>query len=129
MNLLAIGLMTLAALGSRLFRAERPTALLLISVIAIFALQPAEPLLPALTLLLVVGVWWIVNPAPARQDYRLMLLFAGAACLASGLLAARLMLAVAATTISAIGVGALLPAARSIDSSVDLPDSTIRRRF
>lgn len=123
MNLLAIGLMTLAAFSSRLFRSERPTALLLISVIAIFALQPTEPMLPTLTLMLLIGVWWIVTPAPTRGDYRLMLIFAGAACIAFGLLAARLMLAVGAVAVSAVGVGLTFPTADSDESTA------LRRRL
>src|SRR5262245_39389930 len=109
MNLLAIGLMTMAALCSRLLRSERPTALLLISVIAIFALQPAEPVLPTLTLFLIIGVWWVIAPMPTRADYRLMLVFAGVACVAFGLIAARLMLVVGALAVSGASVGLTFP--------------------
>lgn len=72
MTLAAVGLMTLAALGVWLFRPARLSALLALSVIALFLLQGAQTpdlapalALPLATLALVGGVWWITN-IPAR---------------------------------------------------------------
>jgi hypothetical protein len=84
MNLLPIGLMALAALGVWLLRGGRATALLVLSVAALYALQPAGTLnvaLPTATLLLVVGVWWLLNPAPGPEDGRTLLLIGFTAAL------------------------------------------------
>src|SRR5215831_20490766 len=81
MTLLAIVLMTLAALASWIFRERRATALLLVSICALYALQPAglELALPVGTLLLVLGVWWLTTPTPTEADWRTLLLIATAA--------------------------------------------------
>jgi alginate O-acetyltransferase complex protein AlgI len=79
MNLFAISLMIAVTLAAWLFHRQRITALLLISVVALYALQPAGSLeftLPTATLLLTLGVWWLTNPAPTTDDWRTLLLIA-----------------------------------------------------
>src|SRR5689334_23180462 len=76
MTLAPFAVMVLATLGAWLFRGQRPTALLVISVAALYLLQTAglELVLPAATLLLTVGVWWIVSPSTDSADARTMFL-------------------------------------------------------
>jgi D-alanyl-lipoteichoic acid acyltransferase DltB (MBOAT superfamily) len=86
LNLLAIGLMIAASLGVWLFRQHRLNVLLAISVLALYALQPAgagglETALPTTTILLVLGVWWLTTPAPSRSDGSTLLLIVAAAVL------------------------------------------------
>ncbi len=74
MTLFAINLLIVATLATWLFRRQRLTALLLLSVITVYALQPAgafELALPTATLLLTLGVWWLTNPAPTTDDVTL----------------------------------------------------------
>lgn len=86
MNLLAIGLMIVASLGMWLFRRQRLDALLVISVLALYALQPAgagglETALPTATVLLVLGVWWLTTPTLSRTDVTTLILIAAVAAL------------------------------------------------
>lgn len=86
LNLLVIGLMIAASLGTWLFRQHRLNALLVISVLALYALQPAgsgglEIALPTATILLVLGAWWLTAPAPSRGDGSTLLLIVAAAVL------------------------------------------------
>jgi len=130
MTLLAIGLMIAATLIAWLLRGKRLDWLLVISVFALYWLQPAglDLLLPTATILLLVGVWWLVTPALARQD-RLTLLGIGVAALVAVALRItpqtelpyllRFAGFVATLTISAGAVGALVPES----------DDTARRRL
>src|SRR5436305_14116451 len=70
-------------LGCWLFRSRRPDVLLVASVLALYILQPGslKPILPLATLLLVIGVWWIVNRDLTRQDWQTLLLIGIAALL------------------------------------------------
>src|SRR5258708_4297314 len=84
MTLTVIGILCLATLASNLLGNQRKIALLLMSVIALYALQPRglEVALPTATLLLVVGVWWLVTPGSTSDDHKLLALMAGIACIA-----------------------------------------------
>jgi alginate O-acetyltransferase complex protein AlgI len=121
MDLLAIGLMILAALGAWLFRSRRVDALLVLSVLALYLLQPGtlKSVLPLATLLLVVGVWWITNPEPTLQDWKTLLLVGATAAilpLASTLAGAALrewlwtLPVVAAFVCGTVAAGSLVPA-------------------
>lgn len=118
MNFAAIGLMSLAALGVWLVRSQRPMALLLISVASLYLLQPAglEFVLPTATLLLVIGVWWLVNPARDDTDNRTLILIGITAAVLSvfsnrsaGLQSFSTLAPMAAVAIGAIGIGAVIP--------------------
>jgi alginate O-acetyltransferase complex protein AlgI len=121
MNLLAIGLMIIAALAAWLFRRQRFTVLLLMSVFALYALQPAglDIVLPTATLLLLVGVWWLTTPAPAADDGRTLILL-GCAAMVLPMFAAiggqssgqslRALPPLAAVGVGAVAAGALVPA-------------------
>src|SRR5262245_18043554 len=93
MTLPAIGLMSLAALGVWLFRGQRAVALLILSIIALYLLQPTnsnlEIVLPSATVLLVVGVWWLVSPQMSDQDQKLLPLIGGLVCLMTMILLGR----------------------------------------
>src|SRR5690349_958437 len=82
MSLTAIGLMAIAAIGSWLFRQQRRYVLLLISVTALYALQPdgLKAALPTATILLIVVVWWIVTRLPTESDYRLLIVLGVVIC-------------------------------------------------
>ncbi len=130
MTLLAIGLMIAVTLAAWLFRRQRLDLLLLISVLALYLLQPAglDVILPTATILLIIGVWWLVTPTMTRQD-RLTLLMIGAVALVVPILRTfpqtdlpyllRFAAFVATLTISAGAVGALVPET----------DDTARRRL
>ena len=79
MNLGAVLVMIIVALAAW-WLPRRLDALLVMSLIALFALQSGpDPLLVALpvaTVLLVLGVWWLVTPAAAPEDRRTALLIA-----------------------------------------------------
>ena len=118
MNFAAIGLMSLAALGAWLVRSQRPMALLVISVASLYLLQPAglEVVLPTTTLLLVIGVWWLVNHARDDTDNRTLILIGTTAAVLSvfsnrsaGLQSFSTLAPMAAVAIGAIGIGAVIP--------------------
>ncbi len=121
MTLLAIILMALGALAGWLFPRHRFTVLLLISVLALYALQPPGPdlVLPVATLLLLLGVWWLTAPALTPDDARTLLLMAWAAALipllgiVDGVPFSRSFQAIpplAVTAVGAVAAGALVPA-------------------
>ena len=125
MTLIGIGLMTVAALAVWIRARWRLTALLLISVIALFALQTERSTLavalPVATVLLVIGVWWLVTPHRSPDDWRVMSLIAAittAAALVRAVLltdpsaileAARVLPPLMAVGAVAVSVGALVP--------------------
>src|SRR5689334_61379 len=120
MTLLAIGLMIGATLAAWLFRAKRLDLLLVISVLALYWLQPAglDLILPTATILLLVGVWWLVTPSLERRDQLTLLGIGVAALVAIALRISpqtelpyllRFAGFVATLTISAGAVGALVP--------------------
>src|SRR5262245_44968903 len=120
MTLLAIGLMTVGALGSWVFRGRRSTALLLISLCALYALQPAglDLALPVGTLLLIIGVWWLTTPEPTPADWRTLLLVSVVAAVIPmiGVIggvrvdqALRTLPPMAALAVATVSVGALVP--------------------
>ncbi len=121
MNLFAIGLMIVAALAAWLFRRQRFTALLLMSVFALYALQPPglDVVLPTATLLLLIGVWWLTTPAPTADDGRTLILLGCAAMVLpmfgviGGLSSGQLLRALPPLAVVGVGVvaaGALVPA-------------------
>ena len=120
MTLLSIGLMSIGALCVWLFRGQRITALLLLSIVALYALQPPglELVLPVATLLLVVGVWWLITPSPAAEDRQTLLWISGMAVIVPMLsVATRTSIVQAFATfpplvvlgVSAVAVGTLIP--------------------
>ncbi|MEP7287253.1 MAG: MBOAT family O-acyltransferase [Chloroflexota bacterium] len=131
MTLLAIGLMIIAALGVWVFRTQRRIALLILSIIALYALQPSgtptvlDSALPTATLLLIVGVWWLVGSEPTPVDRKLLLLFVGVASLAAlinSLNSGQVLTVLPPIAVLAIGtvsVGAIVPRT----------DSAVRRQM
>jgi D-alanyl-lipoteichoic acid acyltransferase DltB (MBOAT superfamily) len=114
--------MILAALGAWRFRRERLTTLLVLSVIALYALQPEHSglavALPAATLLLVVGAWWLVTPSRTAADLRILLLIGlvagGASLVVAGVIAGKVILTVlpplGLAVVGAVSVSTLVPA-------------------
>ncbi len=115
MTLPAIGILCLAALASNLLRdllrGQRKIALLLLSVVALYALQPSglEVALPTATLLLIVGVWWLVTPASTADDHKLLALLGGIACLAALPGSLRTLPPMVALGVGVVGLGAAIP--------------------
>src|SRR5579859_918822 len=129
MTLPAIGILCVAALGSNLLGDQRKIALLLVSIIALYALQGTDlqAVLPTATLLLIVGVWWIVTPLGASGDHKLMALLAGIACLAAmldGLSKAPFAAILALPPMIALGVGVV-----GLGAAIPKEDEVARRRI
>jgi D-alanyl-lipoteichoic acid biosynthesis protein DltB len=78
MLIFSILVMCLAALGSWIFRGQRANILLVVSIFALYALQAGsgvfDLILPTATLLMAVGVWWILTPVAHESDIRTLLL-------------------------------------------------------
>jgi alginate O-acetyltransferase complex protein AlgI len=132
MNLLAIGLMIFAALGTWLFHTYRAIALLLISILALYGFQTAggEIVLPTATLILVVGVWWLVIPEPTADDWRTLALIGCAATilpLISAILVAGKTFQQAAILLPILTVAGIGTA--SVGFLIPERDDTIRRRL
>ncbi len=131
MTLLPIDLMIPAALGAWLFRRERLTALLVLSVIALYALQSETSglavALPAATLLLVIGVWWLVTPARTPADLRILLLIGLLACGASLVTAGAIAGKVVLGILPPLGLAAV--GALSVSTLVPMEDDVARRRL
>ncbi len=78
MLILSVVLLSLVAIGSWAFREKRANALLILSIIALYALQAGngifDVMLPIATLLLAIGVWWLITPGATDADWRTLLL-------------------------------------------------------
>lgn len=132
MTLPIIGLMIAAALAAWLFRGARHVALLFVSVAALYAMQPERSALaaalPALTILLVVGVWWLVTQRPTLSDLRLLALLGILAVLgALVVLPADMMISGRLAVLgpfALVGIGAL-----GVRAALDGADEAARRRL
>src|SRR5260221_5731813 len=132
MTLTVIGLMCAGALLVWVLRSQRPTALLVLSVVGLYMLQPVgfEIALPTATLLLVIAVWWLITPRAARNDTITALVLIASAALAvllrvgiqtpviDGVVESRLddllqglrvLPPLAAVAVAALGAGAVIP--------------------
>ena len=132
MTLTVIGLMCAGALLVWVLRSQRPTALLVLSVVGLYMLQPVgfEIALPTATLLLVIAVWWLITPRAARNDTITALVLIASAALAvllrvgiqtpviDGVVKSRLddllqglrvLPPLAAVAVAALGAGAVIP--------------------